>query len=126
MYLRLFHLAQSKNKSDITLFSPNQFINIFNFFRYCIFIDNENTFYLTNLKTNIINVINLDDDSRTGNIFGVKFKKYQEQFIFGDQQWLDGFKLSSYNFFETNGVAMLFYTDKLNEIFVTNWKNSLD
>ncbi len=96
-----------------------------NFSRYCIFIDDKNNIYLTNLKTNSINLLNLENkyNSRADKIFKLMLNNYQEQFIFGDQGWLDGFRLGSFNFFQTNNVVFAFYTHKRNEIFVTNWKN---
>ena len=81
--------------------------------------------YLTNLKTKSINLLTLENkyNPKTDKIFKLMLNNCQEQFVFGDQRWLDGFELNSFTGLDSNNVAFAFYSYKRNEIFILNWKH---
>lgn len=50
----------------------------------------------------------------------------QEQFIFNDRKWLNGFrpdKLNNELRDLTDSIAFTFFTQKRNEAFIVEWKN---
>ena len=100
-------------------------------------LDDSNKFYLANLQTKKINCIQnqLNFDCNEVKAFRLFSSNNQEQFLFSDRCWLNGYKLSEHDDLEANcrksliniqkePFACVFYTQKRNELFIIGWKES--
>lgn len=85
-----------------------------------MFVDEEHSFYLVNLKSKLINKIDayLNIDSKQ-KFYRILLNSIQEQFVFGDKNWLNGFLLEEEKSpFREGCFPLVFYSSRRNECFV--------
>jgi hypothetical protein len=103
-------------------------------------LDESNNFYLSNLKTKSINCIQneLKFDNKTTKAFRLSSSSGQEQFLFSDRDWLNGYKFScdeksanpelKFSLCANDKISQdflcAFYTQKRNELFIIGWNDN--
>jgi hypothetical protein len=103
------------------------------FFSFCLFLDEGDKFYLANMKTKTIRCIQqeLKFDSKVAKAFRLMSSNTQQQFIYSDRNWFNGFKLlgkddlhrnASYNNLSDEPFVCAFFAQKRNELFIIGWK----
>ena len=99
----------------------------FNYRSYCLFVDDDDLIYLSNLRNQTVRCIQkgllLTENLR---IFKLATSA-QEQFVFADRSWLDGYDLSENLEDEMANrekkIVFTFFTQRINEAFCVLWKN---
>lgn len=85
-----------------------------------MFVDEDHSFYVADLKSKSINKIdaflNIDP---TQKFYRILVNSIQEQFVFGDKNWLNGFSLKD-DIYPLNKdcFPLVFYSYRRNECFV--------
>lgn len=81
---------------------------------------------MSNIKNKKIKCIQngLDFDNKTTKAFRLMSSNTQEQFLFGNQSWFNGYDVSLESEFldKDDLFVFAFYTKKRNEIFIVHWK----
>lgn len=94
---------------------------------YCMFVDEKNNLYLTNLKSQQVKCLNLelDLDNETEKMFRLITSNTQEQFIYGSRCWFNGFKLNTTlaNEPDITSLVFAFYTQQRQEVIVITWND---
>ena len=101
---------------------------IFVSFSYCLFVDDNDLIYLSNLRDQTVRCLqtelSLTDKLR---IFKLATSA-QEQFVFADRSWLDGYDLGGRAVGEMaerdKSIAFAFFTQRINEAFCVVWKKT--
>lgn len=89
---------------------------------YCLFVDELNRFFLTNIKSRMVKCLNeqLSLNNKVEKVFRLISSNTQEQFIYGSREWFDGFSLQDET--EDGSFVLGFYTQQRCEAVLLTWK----
>jgi WD40 repeat protein len=126
-HLNKLYLNQNEN-------STKQLFEIINFgFKYCVFVDDLNNFYISNIQKKSFKKIEksgLQFNTTFGKVYQLLATNGQQNFLFPQRSWLDGYQIvdisnrnnqSDSSFSSSSNIVFLFFTQRQNETFVITW-----